>query len=61
MDAIKDCHEMLESGETRIKGESNRMSTEDQFEQWQDFTDEVKESLKSINPALYRKMTKLEE
>ena len=61
MDAIKDCHEMLKSGESRIKGETNRMSTDEQFLEWQEFTDEVKDSIKLINPALHRKMTKLEE
>jgi hypothetical protein len=61
LDAIIDCHKMLQDGETRIKGETVRMSTEDQFVEWQKMSDETKDSIKLINPALHRKMTKLEE
>jgi hypothetical protein len=60
LDAIKTCHEMLESGETRIKGETTRMSNDDKFVQWQTFDDTTKKNLSTIDPALYRKMMKME-
>lgn len=53
--------EQLEDGNYNIKSESQRMSTEDQFSEWEDFTDAEKSAIQKINPALFRKMSKLEE
>lgn len=50
----------LEDGNYNLKTESNRMSDVDKFAQWQTFDDKTKENISTIDPALYRKMMKMQ-
>lgn len=57
LDAIVECHEMLDNGNFRqIRAKAETMSLEDRLIAWDKMTDNEKLAVKSVDPSLYNKL-----
>ena len=59
VEAIAECHTMLESGEFRQKGAvREKVSIEDQLAAWSEMSDTEKANVNLISPNLFKKLEK---
>lgn len=62
LDAIVECHEMLDNGNFRqVRAKAESMSIEEQLLAWSEMSDVEKQAVKSVAPEKYNKLEKLSQ